>query len=228
MRDNFNKIKISLILNSLIVIFTIFASVIMFSGIKIMHGMEPVLESSTFGMFRFFTVDSNLLIGIISLIFLLKERQLLLGKIKRISTWYYILKLIGTVSVTLTFLVVMFYLAPISPGGIMSMLQNSNLFFHLIIPVLSITTFCFFENTSKIRFRKNLYSLIPTFGYTIFYLTNVLIHLENGVVSTKYDWYWFVQGGLHQIYIVIPSMLLITLIISIILWIINRKNFKKK
>lgn len=32
----------------------VIASIIMFTGIKFMYGAEPVLESTTLGMFRFF------------------------------------------------------------------------------------------------------------------------------------------------------------------------------
>ena len=65
------SIKISLVINLIIVLFTIIASIIMFTGIKIMEG-EPILETTKLGMFKFFTVDSNLLMGIVSLIFVIK------------------------------------------------------------------------------------------------------------------------------------------------------------
>ena len=55
------SIKISLVINLIIVLFTIIASIIMFTGIKIMEG-EPILETTKLGMFKFFTVDSNLLV----------------------------------------------------------------------------------------------------------------------------------------------------------------------
>ena len=222
MQDSFSKIKIAMILNYIIFVFTVFASIVMFSGIKFMNGIEPVLESSALGMFRFFTVDSNILMGIVALIMAFKERKCLTTKSKTIPTIFYILKLVSTVAVTLTFIVVVLYLARISKGGMMSMLQNSNLFFHLIIPILSIITFCLFENTKKIKFIDILYCLLPISIYGIFYLINIFTHVENGIVSPKYDWYWFVQGGLHQVYIVLPIILFVTFVIIVILWIINK------
>ncbi len=101
------------------------------------------------------------------------------------------------------------------------MLQNSNLFFHLLIPVLSIITFVLFEK-NNLKFKNIVYVLIPTLMYEIFYLINIFIHLENGSVLPIYDWYWFAQGGLWQIAIVGPLMLLITYILGIILWKLNR------
>lgn len=211
--------KKSLILNILITLLTIFASIIMFTGIKITHGAEPLLEISKIEMFKFFTVDSNIFIGIISLLFAIKEI-----KNEEITKNMYRLKLMSTTAVTLTFIVVFIYLGPISKDGIKSMLQNSNLFFHLIIPVLSIINLTLFEKTDKLKRKDTLYGIIPTVIYALFYLTNILIHVENGKVSPIYDWYWFVQGGLKTAIIVAPTIILITYIISLILWKINRKE----
>ena len=226
MEESFNKVKISMILNYIIFVFTMFATVAMFTGIKFMSGVEAALEKPSFGMLRLFTVQANIFMGITSLIMALKERRLLLGKIKLIPTKYYVLKLVSTVSVALTFLVVFTYLAPLAPGGIMILLQNSNLFFHLVIPILSIITFCFFEVTNSIKFKYTFYSLLPTFIYAIYYIINILIHVENGSVRKKYDWYLFVQGGLNKAFIVAPVIFLITYVIGVILWIINKKNKK--
>ncbi len=224
MESSLNRIKISLILNYIIVFFTIISLIIAFANIKIMFGNEPVLESSTFGIFRFFTVDSNLLIGISALVFSIEERKLLLGKINNISTKFYIFKYASTVAVSLTFIVVFTYLARISAGGIMSMLMNSNLFFHLIIPVLSMLTFILFEKTDKIKFKHVFYGLIPMLLYAVYYIGNLIVHVENGKVLPKYDWYWFVQGGIKQAFVVAPGIIMITFVISIVLWFLNKKS----
>lgn len=219
------KIKISLAINIMIVIFTVIACIIMFTGFKFMEG-EYVLESTKIGMFRFFTVDSNIFMGIVALIFAIKEIKFLKGKTDEISTRIYSLKLMATVSVGLTFFTVFGYLGPIAEGGIFSLLKNSNLFLHLIIPVLSMVNFSIFEKTNKLKFKYSFLGVIPTMVYSIFYLTNVLAHIENGKVSPIYDWYWFVQGGIWQVYIVFPFMLIFTYIISVALWRINRKNLQ--
>ena len=221
---NKKNIKISFILNIITVILTLIATIIMFTGFKFMTGYDVVLESSRIGMFKFFTVDSNLLMGVVALIFAIKEYKILEGKIEDISTRYYILKLASTTSVSLTFIVVFAYLGPISKHGIYSMLQNSNLFFHLLIPVISIINFIAFEKTDKIKIKYSLYGLIPTVLYSIFYLTNVLIHMENGKVDPIYDWYWFVQNGVWSTIIILPLMWLISYFITFALWKINRKN----
>ena len=83
------KIKISMVLNTIIVLFTLIASVMMFTGFKFMNGAEPILETTKLGMFKFFTVDSNLLMGISALLYLIQERKLLNNKIKIIPFKYY-------------------------------------------------------------------------------------------------------------------------------------------
>lgn len=215
---------ISLILNLIVFILSVMASIMMFTGFKFMHGYEPVLETRSIGMLRFFTVDSNIFAGIASLILAIYEIKLLKGKLDEIDTKIYVLKLMSATSVGLTFIVVFAYLGPISKGGIPSMLMNSNLFFHLIIPILSMASFVIFERTNKITFKNSLYGMLPTFLYEIYYLGNVFIHSENGVVSPIYDWYWFVQNGVWTSVIVAPMMLLITYAITFILWRLNKKK----
>lgn len=213
------KKKASLIINILIVLLTILASIIMFTGIKITHGAEPVLETTKKEMFKFFTVDSNIFMGIIALVFVILQI-----KKQEITKNMYRLKLMSTSSVSLTFIIVFTYLGPISKDGIKSMLQNSNMFFHLIIPVLSIINFITFEKTDKLKLKDTLYGTIPTIIYAIFYMTNLLLHVENGKVSPIYDWYWFVQNGIKTAIIVAPMIILISYIISLILWKINKRR----
>lgn len=218
------KIKTSLVLNIIIVVFTIFATICMFTGFRFMSGDEIVLEASRLGMFKFFTVDSNLFMGIVALIFSILEIRLLQGKIKEIDRNYYLLKLMGTTGVGLTFVVVFTYLSYIIEGGVKLMVMNSNLFFHLVTPVLSMITFMFFEKTDKLSFKDTFYGLTPMLVYAIYYVINVITHVENGKVSPTYDWYWFVQNGAWTIIIVLPIIILITYLISLVLWKVNKEK----
>ena len=225
MKKNVNKI--ALILNIIIVIFVVMASIMMFIGYKFMPGEEIVLESSKIGMFKFFTVDSNILMGIISFIFIIYDIKLLKGKIKEIPKSIYIWKLMATTGVTLTFLVVFSYLGPLA-GSMYKMIMNSNLFFHLLVPVLSIITFTLFEKKDKLSFKYSFLGIIPVIIYGILYFINVLMHMENGVVSPIYDFYWFVQNGVWTTIIVIPIMIIIAYTISFVLWKLNNKKIIKE
>ena len=219
-----NKLKVSLVFNIIIVLMTAFATVVMFTGFKFMHGYDVVLESTRLGMFRFFTVQSNILMGIVALYFAIKEVKLLQGKIKEIPLRDYVLKLTATTSVALTFVVVFTYLGPIAKNGILSLLMNSNLFFHLFIPVISIITFILLENNKNINIKYTLFGLVPTLLYEFYYLTNVLIHMESNTVSVEYDWYYFVQNGVSSALFVAPLMLVVTFILALILWFVNKKT----
>ena len=223
---NDKKIKISIILNTIIVIWVLFSLISMFVGFKFMNGHEVVLESTSFSVFKYFTIQSNVFAGIVSLLFIIKEIDILKGKIKKIDKKYYILKFMSSVSVGLTFLVVFAYLGPITKCGIISLLMNSNLFLHLLIPLLCIVCFIFFEGTKEIKFKEVLYGLLPTIIYAVYYITNILIHMEGGRVSTKYDWYWFVQNGVWTAVIVVPIILLINYLISLFIWYFNKSLFK--
>ena len=221
MKNN-KRVKMSLYINIMITILTIIATIIMITGFKFMTGVEPVLESTKIGVFKYFTVDSNLFAGIISFIFILNEISIIKGEKKEISDKLYILKLMATTAVSLTFIVVFVYLGNIAENGLISLLLNSNLFFHLIIPILNIIDFIFYIKKENITYKYAFYGLIPTLLYAVFYTTNVIIHIENGRVSPKYDWYWFVQNGLWTMVIVAPTILLITYIISVILLLLNK------
>jgi len=221
------KIKISFVFNLLIFGLTVMASTMMFYRYHFM-GEEVILEASGFNIFKYFTVDSNILNGIISLLFAIEEYKLMKGKIKTISNKYYVAKLVGTVGVTLTFLTVFFYLGRISESGVGAFLQNSNLFLHLIIPVLSIITFVLLEYGKDIKFKHVFLGIVPMVIYGIYYVINILVHMENGKVSPLYDLYWFVQSGIKNIIIVFPIMFIATFIISIALWGLNKLNILKK
>ena len=168
--DSKRKLKISLSLNIIIVVMTIFAFVVMFTDFKFMPGVETVIASSKVGRLRFFTIDSNLLMGITALVFLIQQIKLLKGKIKEIDRKYYIFNLMATTAVTLTFIVVLGYLGWITPNGLYSMYVNKNLFFHGLIPLVAIINFIFFTNNDKLKFNDTHYS--PAYIYIYIVLHN--------------------------------------------------------
>ena len=215
------KIKISLIINIIIVLLVIMTSIFMFTGFTFMKN-NTLLEASKIEMFKFYTVDSNILIGIASLLLAINEIKLLNKKIKEIPIFIYILKLIATSGITLTFITTAFFLAP--QYGIYAMYNNNNLFFHLIIPILSIITYVIYEKYDN-KYKYAPLGMLPMFIYSIYYTINVILHLNNGGLSFKYDFYGFLQGNINNIYIVIPFIYFVTYLISLLLIFFN-KNIK--
>ena len=144
-------------------------------------------------------------------------------RIEVIPQFVYILKHIGTVGVILTFVVTLFYLAPLLGSKFLFLYQNTNLLFHLIVPIFSFVSFVFFEKT-KIDFKYTFYGLSTMVLYGIYYIGNIIIHLDKGVVNSKYDWYGFMKLGLLSIFIVVPIMMVITYFISWALIRLNKLN----
>ena len=218
------KQKVSLILNCLIVLFTIFATVSMIIGFQFM-GEIKVLSSASFKAFKYFTVDSNVFAGLVSLVYLIFLCLLEKGKIKALPKWLNYLKLAATTGVTLTMMVTVFFLAPRTTTTYFAYFMNSNLFMHLVTPLLCIISFAFFEPV-KLSFAESLLGICPMILYAIYYIPNILLHLDNGKVLSEYDWYGFLFAGLNTIWFVIPLLLLITWAFGICLWGLNRKFSK--
>ena len=195
----------------------------MFTGFKFMPA-ETLLEVSNIEMFKFYTVDSNILIGIISLIFAIYEIRIMRGKIKEMPTYMYNLKLVGTSGILLTFIVTACFLAPMY--GFYAMYNNNNLFFHLIVPILSIVTYVCFENYDN-KYKYAFIGMIPMVLYSIFYTINVLTHLENGKPTYTYDFYGFLQGNINNVFIVIPVMFIVSYLISVLIIFLNKKILNK-
>lgn len=211
---------ISLILNLLIVLMVSFASVAMFVGWHFM-GRVSDLRDEGFKMFRFFTIDSNIVMGICSLIVTYGEYEVLAGKKEILSPIYYVIALIGTSAVTLTFIVTVFFLAPQWKKPIV-LFYNSNFFYHLCVPIVSIITFIFFEKTKEIPLNSVILGVLPVTIYGIYYVINVFTHLDNGKVSKKYDFYNFVNGKKEVAGIAAIVILVVSYLISWLLWLVNR------
>ena len=218
------KQKVSMVLNCLIFVFTVFATVSMLIGFEFMSG-ERVLSSTSFKAFKYFTVDSNIFAALVSLVYMIYLCLLAKGKIKERPKCLHYLKLAATTGVTLTMMVTVCFLAPRTTTTYFAYFMNSNLFMHLVTPLLCIITFAFFE-PAELSFKETCFGTCPMILYALYYIPNILLHLDNGKVSPSYDWYGFLFGGLNTIWFVIPLLLLITWAFSICLWCINKKCTK--
>lgn len=217
--------KISIILNSLIFIFTLFATISMIVGFKFM-GQFEVLSERNFKSFKYFTVDSNVFAGLISLAYVIYKFTDSGKKSTKLPKVFYILKLAATTGVTLTMMVTVFYLAPTSNGNFLRYFINSNFFMHLITPLLCIISFVFFEAAEAQKLVLSIPGIIPMLLYSFFYTPNVLLHLENGKPVKAYDWYNFLAAGAQSVWYVVPMLYVITWIFALSLWALNRKLAK--
>lgn len=213
---------ISVVLNVGIFGLVVMSTVFMMTGYEFM-GHSLSLTASKVEAFKFFTVDSNILMGVIAFVFAIFEILVLCGKKEKIPSVLYTLYLMGAVGVVLTFLTTACFLAPFLVEDYWSLFTNSNLFFHFVVPVMSLLVFVFMEDTDVIKFKGTFIGIIPMVIYAIFYSATAISHSENGVVPYEYDWYGFVQGGLINAFFVLPIMLIAVYLISFLLWFLNRK-----
>lgn len=217
--------KAAFVLNVLIFVFTLFATISLVIGFKFMQDIS-VLSEKNFKSFRYFTIQSNLLAAIVALFYIIYKCRA--GKNSdTMPGWLYILKLAATTAVAFTMIITVGYLAPTSKNGYFSLFMNSNLFMHFLTPLLCIISFIFFEPAEKTSFKLSFAGVIPAALYASFYTPNVLLHLKNGKPDPVYDWYGFLAFGLNTIWIVIPLLLVIAWLLSLCLWGCNKKIASK-
>lgn len=207
-----------------------FATFCMLAGIELMNDNPEILAftSSNLEAFKYFTVDSNVLAGLAALIFIVFQVLVARGKITAIPKAIYALKLAGTAGVTLTMLVTVCFLIPQFGEHWYILFMNNNLFFHLIIPLLCIISFCFFEPMGTYKLSASLFGLIPMILYGIAYTINIAAHLNGPAPLKDYDWYNFLDGKISNAIISVPVMILVTWLISLGLWAMNKHTSKKK
>lgn len=218
------KVQVSMVLNAFTFVLALLGTIFMITGFQFMT-KDLLLSANRWESFKFFTVDSNILVGISSLLLLIQEGIHLKDK-KEVPRFYYIFKFVSTAAVLLTFFVTLLFLAPFSEHSFFAFYQNSNLFFHLIIPILSVVSFLGFER-EKIVFKDVFYSLIPMFCYSVYYVIMVFTHLKNGKATWEYDFYGFLRWGISSVVVVIPILLIVCFVIGFILYLLQRKRISR-
>lgn len=178
------KKTVSLILNAAIAVIVPWAWLSM-----VLRGGAELLTASGLWSLRYFTVLSNLLMGLAALVMLIAR---LLGKV---NTGVRRLHYAGAVSVGLTLLVVLAFLGPLF--GYPSMFRGVNLWMHLIVPVLALVDYALLEEGPQPTFPESLLATVPMLLYGVFYLWNIL---TNGVEGN--DFYGFTIFGLHMVPVV--------------------------
>ncbi len=217
-----NNIKKSFILNVITVILVIIMIIFMLLGIHFMPKNDLLILSTKFENFKFYTIDSNILLCLSSLLLAIYEYKLLKKKIKVIPKNIYIFKMVGVSAISLTFIVTLFFLSPLY--GFYGMYNNVNLFFHFVIPIIGFISYFFYEKHDN-EYKYACYGIIPMLLYAIFYISNILIHLDEGI-SFKYDFYGFLQGNINNIYFAIPIIFIIGYLLSLLTICLNKKLAK--
>ena len=111
-------------------------------------------------VFMYFTIQSNIAIALICAIGLC-----LLARNKSVGNAWYVIKFVGTISITLTGVVFGFVLAP-TLGAYAWNLQNT--LTHLVVPVAAVFDFFIVAASVEIKRRNVIYVIIPPILYAIY------------------------------------------------------------
>ena len=192
---------------------TVIAVLVMVGVIVMIHSKANAtgLTESGWANLKFYTVLSNIFAGVVALaqiIMYLKGR----GYLK-------VLKLTSAAAVTLTFLVVAGFFGPLS--GWIKLYKGSNLFFHLIVPLLCVIEFVFSGDDGKISLRDCVLASLSTLVYGSVYLINILIN-GKGVWPESNDWYGFLNWGYPVGIAIFAGVVLMNWGIACLFWLIKR------
>ena len=129
--------------------------------------------------FCMFTVNSNILCGLGMLMALPYMIDGLRKKNFHMPDWSVGLLFAGVTSVTLTFIISLFVLAPVK--GFVLIFTGSRFFLHGLCPVLAIIAFSFFITNHIISLRDALFATVPVLLYAmVYYFMVEILGPDNG------------------------------------------------
>ena len=209
---------ISFCLNLLIFILVLIGTIIAF-----IVG-DGILTATFPDIFKYFTFQSNIFMAVVAFIYAYYQFLVLKQKKENIPHVLAVFYHVAVTQVGLTFFIVIFFLAP--GYGFDKMYNYANLFFHALVPVISMINFMFLTNDLKLKFRETPFSIIPSFLYGVVYF--IIVASLNAYGDINIDFYMFGQNGPLIGAFNFFSVMSIAYIIGVIIFFINRLMFKKR
>ena len=123
--------------------------------------------------FCMFTVNSNILTAAAMSMVIPYTVDGLRTHYYRMPRWIVVFVYAAVTSVTLTFLVSLFVLAPVK--GFVLIFTGSRFFLHGVCPILAFLAFCFFMSAKRLRLVESLLALIPVLVYAVVYYIMVAV-----------------------------------------------------
>ena len=182
------------------------------TAVSLTSRSEGILTGYGLQNLKYFTVDSNLLLGLVCLAELLLAAAHRAGRIARIPAWIETLQYVATVAVALTFTVVMVFFGP--AVGYAPLLQEGNLYFHLFVPALALLSFCALRRGRYIPLAETALALIPSVLYGVYYTVTLLVY---GAHFPFTDWYGFALGGIRSSVLSASGIFLLTWLLALLL-----------
>ena len=208
----------SFILNVLIFLLVLTGVILMFT-----IGSGALAENKI-TVFKYFTLQSNVFMGVVALIYAVFQLLIIKGKKDKLPHVLLVFNHVGVTAVGLTFLVVIFFLTP--GYGFDKMYNNANLFFHAIVPLAAMINYMFLEKECAIKFTNTPFCAIPPFIYGVVYM--IIVVANNGYGNLKYDFYMFGANGPVVGLFNFIAVLSIAYAFGLVLYFINLVVFKKR
>ncbi len=182
------------------------------------------LGDNTLSVFKYFTFQSNIYMGFVSIIYAYYQLLIIKNKKEKTPHVLNVFYHVGVSAVGLTFVIVIAFLAP--GYGFDKMYNQANLFFHALVPIVAIINYIFFSKTSKIRFVDTLFAIIPSLTYGIVYF--IVVAALNGYGNLDIDFYLFGANGPLIGAFNFLAVVSIAYLIALFVFFINRLVFKKR
>ena len=189
-------------------------------------------EMTGWGYFKAFTIDANILNGVIALIvggfdlkWLLEKRNS--GKTEEIPRWVGILRLVGATNMLVVFLTVLLFLIPVRIGSGLDagmLVSNEMVFFHIFNPLVAAAGFIFLQKQGELKDFEKAMAVLPLALYIIIYAIMVF-----GVKSWT-DFYGLTFGG-NLVFGLLSAAVLCVMALGVsfgLVWLNEKMGVRKK
>lgn len=208
------KTKISIVFNIIIVILEVI-------------GISILIKLQGLEMFQYYTSNSNILALVscaLMAIFSIKA----LKNNKPIPLVIKMLKYISALCLTVTFIVVIFVLAPLNEFDYMHYLfENDLLYHHLLCPVLTFVSYVFFEDNSDFTIKNSLIATVPTLFYAIVIIILNIVRIVDGPYVFLHVYEQSVITSIMWFFVIVGSAFLFALLINFLNKRANKNTEKK-
>lgn len=171
-------------------------------------GGGSLLSSRGLMSLKYYTTLSNIFAGIAAVIMIVVLARAQSGKV---PVWAAVTKFASAVTVSVTFLVTLFFLAPTM--GIGGLYKGELMFMHAVGPVLTVVSFFMNRDLPEMKPSSALWATLPTILYGGVYSANIMLNGVGSGMNTN-DWYGFAAAGIHTVPFVYALMVLLTYLLS--------------
>ena len=171
-------------------------------------GGGSLLSSRGLMSLKYYTTLSNIFAGIAAVIMIVVLARAKSGKV---PVWAAVTKFASAVTVSVTFLVTLFFLAPTM--GIGGLYKGELMFMHAVGPVLAVVSFFMNRDLPEMKPSSALWATLPTILYGGVYSANIMLNGVGSGMNTN-DWYGFAAAGVHTVPFVYALMVLLTYLLS--------------